>query len=771
MRIEEFSLRRYGPLLDSGRIKLGDFTLFFGQNEEGKTLTIDALVKLLFGKKCRLFEKIERVEESPEGFVVIRGEGDKTFKLPEKGDLTSLTGITPSQARNIFIIRNSDLSLHRENSHFREVTDRLTGMRTERIEAVKKKLREAGRLTPGGEFRSIKGEKLGERLEAAARLIEEIGELEKEVKAENYDSLEEEISALNRSENLILREMEKLELASKREKYEKGKKALDELLHSLGKLEQLEGFTPLEERSWIRHEQDLKREKERKEKLLIEEEEKKRKLVSFRQKIRQKKSEFELLETRRRKIEETIKPKISELEQGRAELEKKRRKNRFFSAAAVITLFLFSLSLAGMIIRPELRAFYLLAVLFFILSAFFSATVYFFHKERARLEELFEIIRLELAKLDIKAENLEGLLSEIQRFEDSFLVEEHKLKDLDQEFSVLSSEVKNVEEVDLPEAENRLRRAEEAIREIKERAGVKSLRGYRGKLDKLKRMETLRHSRIETLKALFGGGGENLESLISYWKGEIEALLPYREKACGTNYSMEEEGRLRERRRELAEKREEVEQKIKDFRGRLAEIEREVNAVFGTESDFLFCKTSVDLEAVRKKLEEFVSRHNLLRENVLSAIDIFDAIKREEEEKVTALFGKDSLISKYFSTITKGLYTEVQFSPEEGKVYVIPQRGEKLPGEKLSGGAYDQLYFSIRLGLGESLLAGKKGFFIMDDPFVKADRRRLVQQVNILKKICDSGWQVVYFTAKDEVKEVLEREIEEKKIHFYRMSG
>ncbi|MCK4533686.1 AAA family ATPase, partial [bacterium] len=50
MKIKEFSIIRYGILSDHGKIKLNNFNLFFGRNEKGKSLTIDALVKMLLKK-------------------------------------------------------------------------------------------------------------------------------------------------------------------------------------------------------------------------------------------------------------------------------------------------------------------------------------------------------------------------------------------------------------------------------------------------------------------------------------------------------------------------------------------------------------------------------------------------------------------------------------------------------------------------------------------------------------------------------------------------
>lgn len=99
------------------------------------------------------------------------------------------------------------------------------------------------------------------------------------------------------------------------------------------------------------------------------------------------------------------------------------------------------------------------------------------------------------------------------------------------------------------------------------------------------------------------------------------------------------------------------------------------------------------------------------------------------------------------------------------------QNGRTLDASQLSGGAYDQLYLSIRLAIGENLLKGGQGFFIMDDPFIKADRERLRRQIDILKRICAAGWQIIYFTAKDEVVEVLKSDIAKESVTYIELEG
>jgi uncharacterized protein YhaN len=204
------------------------------------------------------------------------------------------------------------------------------------------------------------------------------------------------------------------------------------------------------------------------------------------------------------------------------------------------------------------------------------------------------------------------------------------------------------------------------------------------------------------------------------------------------------------------------------FQKELAEIERRANEILGgeLEEDYLYCKTSIDLEAIKNKLQESIDENETNKDDVLEVMKIFEKIEKEEKEKVSQLFGEESPVSQHFKEITDNLYQKVIFNQERGKIEVERKDGLVLDAEKLSGGAYDQLYLSIRLALGEKLLKKKKGFFIMDDPFVKASPDRLKRQMEVLKKISSSGWQIIYFTAKGEVKETLKEDIDSRMVKY-----
>jgi uncharacterized protein YhaN len=207
------------------------------------------------------------------------------------------------------------------------------------------------------------------------------------------------------------------------------------------------------------------------------------------------------------------------------------------------------------------------------------------------------------------------------------------------------------------------------------------------------------------------------------------------------------------------------------FEGRLLEIEKEANSVLQLEDDYAHCKTSLDLRVVRDSVQSFIDENERRREDAFKALNLIEEIKSEEKEKITQNFGKDSEVSRYFSEITESRYSEAVFNQESMQIEIIRRDGRVLRPEDLSAGTFDQLYLSIRLALGSSLLRDKRGFFIMDDPFIKSDAVRLERQLAMLRAITEWGWQILYFSAKNEVRECLQSGIEKNEISCIELPG
>jgi len=64
----------------------------------------------------------------------------------------------------------------------------------------------------------------------------------------------------------------------------------------------------------------------------------------------------------------------------------------------------------------------------------------------------------------------------------------------------------------------------------------------------------------------------------------------------------------------------------------------------------------------------------------------------------------------------------------------------------------------------------KKVFLSSTILFIKADPHRLAIQLEMLKTAVSRGWQVLYFSAKGEVKEALQKEINRGLVKLFTVS-
>ena len=769
MKIKEFSIIRYGVLSDCGIIKLDNFNLFFGRNEKGKSLTIDALVKLLLKRNVKNFETIERVEENPEGYVIIEDNKRKEFKLPEKGNLIKIAGLTSSECRNVFIIRNSDLSINAEAEFYTNVTDRLTGLKTEEITKIKEILKDLGKITSGGVFRDIKDEKLKTKIEKARDLMEKITELTEEMKKEKINELEERYTQYREKLERNKYHSKKMEDARKREKFEKGRQSLIGLTSSLIKSKELELFSEEDEKFWEKNEEKIKFYKEEREKIFIDLTNKEKELREIKRELKDKEHEFYVWEGRKKIIENEIKPRINNYEMKNRELALKKGQNKFYTFAGITVMIFAGICLMGIIVNPG-ELLYGLTIIFSILTLFFGGLKFLFVREKGRLAEMFEKIRLTSIRFKLDAEKVEEIINNIKQFEDDFFIKVDGFKRVKLEKERVEIRIKELKEEQVLGMEEKIKNCEKKIEGIKIKSGKHVFQKYTERIKVKREQIRVQGEQISILENLFGVKGKKISDLkekIDYWQGEIVGLEGYKDQAKDIEYDEKTVSGLKEERSLDEEKINKLQQKFTQFQKRLEEIERETNKILQLEADYLFCRTSVDLNAVRNKMHEFIEEKENKKDGVLKSIKIFEEIEMEEREKVSFLFGEKSDISKYFRRITDGRYEEVIFNLETGKIKVKRNDKVLLSPEKLSGGAYDQLYFSIRLALGEKLLKGNKGFFIMDDPFIKADSNRLKVQLEMLKEISKWGWQCLYFTAKEEVRDFFKKDIHSCLINYF----
>lgn len=772
MKLKEFSIIRYGPLENLNKIKLNDFNLIWGKNECGKTLTIDGLVKLLFNKTGKDFENLERVQEVPEGYVVLVDEKGNEYKIPEKGDLPKISGLSATECNNIFIVRNSNLSvahdLSKESMFYESITDKLTGLETERIAKISEKIKEIARLTDKSlEFQDVKDEKLKTRINEANKLIEEIDQLIQEVKEKGLDELEEKKVELKEQLETIEEEIKKLEALRKREKYEKGDEALTILKKLMDEIKELDVYNENDAKLWNDLEKELDMYSSQKQKKEKELEVKVKELEKADEKYKELSEEFKSYEEKKKKIDEEIKPEMSRFNSSR-DVNKLEKKNKVFTVSMIISIVILAISVVGIVFNKSLL-FYVLTAVSSIAVAAFGGLKYKVIKDQDQVINKFEEFKAKLQTLGLMADTLGEIYENIKNYEVWY---ETKLKEFNRAFldkEKIKLQINDLKNKEIAEIEQHIKNIQEKIEKLKEKSKETSLESYNEKL-KLKNEIKNNIGKQETiLKSHFGYVGKSLEEAIPYWENEIKKLEIYKDNFPEDKFSEDLLTNLKNNENKYKNEYEEVHNNTKLIQKMFEDIEGRVNKIL-LPDEHLFCETSTDLEAIKKLLSDFVNTHENNRNNALVVLSIFEELEREEKGKISSLFGQNSLVTKYFKEITDGLYDEVTFDSNENKIKVRRKDKVVLDAYQLSGGAYDQLYFSIRLALGRTLLKDRFGFFIMDDPFVKSDFERLNRQMNLLKKIANSGWQIIYFSSKDEIKDLLKEEIANKTINYVELS-
>ncbi|HHW73925.1 MAG TPA: AAA family ATPase [Firmicutes bacterium] len=773
MRIRELALQRYGPLPESGRRRLSGFNLFYGPNEAGKSLTIDALVKLLLGKEARSFEAIDRVKESPEGFLILEHEGEE-WKLPEAGLLPHLLQVSTEECRNIFVVRDSDLAVDQEGDFYRDITHRLTGLRSAGLGKIREKLREKGRLTPGLDFQDTAPLKLKSNLRRAEQLVDRARELAGRLRKEGYDRVEQKAALLAMELREIERRLEQLEASRKGELYEKGSEALDILQSKLRESAAVQNFNSAVEAEWQRLQDDLqagiKKEKQLRDALHQEKQLGRRAADAFKEAA----EAVEEQRQRRRLLAERVEPLLQRWQALDCSLKGKESvsRERFFTYAAFFSALSFLLSLIGLLVRPAWWLYLLLAAAGGVLftGAFCKLALL---RGRSALAALNRELRFEAAGLGFSAAGPLELQKELAEFHRRLAALERERDERDKEAAVRKDIGERIS-TEIEEICFGITAAGDRLRQLKEGLTVGTLESYREKLRLKETLSAEIGQQRAILESHFGdaGAGNDLAEALAIWRERISGYLPFRGKNRGCPYSEARSAGLKKEREAILDEREDLDKRWEEYRSELQTIEKEFSELFVSFGrGILPCQTIPELEEATAVLNGEIEAAEKNKEAAAAAIAIFSEIEAEEETRIEELFGEESNVSAYFHRITEGRYREVIFDSAAKEIRVRCAGGSMLEGSRLSGGAADQLYFAIRLALGKRLLGGGTGFFILDDPFVKADPFRLTTLLGMLEQIVSQGWQVLYFSAKGEVKAALQEGIECGRVKLFTMAG
>ena len=638
MRIDRIRVDKYGPL-DGIELRLDPgFNCVHGPNESGKTLLVDAFLKMSLGKKQpkRLRDSLNRVRGKPKGFATIAtNEGEHT--IDELNLLTDLLSIPSEEIRDIFIIRNSDLSFLDEEKCLGEVSNRILNLGSEAISEIQRRIHELGRITEkANNLRAEGGEgSPSKQVEKAERLIDWIDNYLQDPSLEEVVSVEQQLIQLEIQREQLERKRDDIEIALKKERLRVMQSAV----------KKLESHLSLDE--------------------------------------------SEIKETKSR-----IEDALDNFDSFPPILESVKQEGRVFAALSIFGAAGLMISVTLSLLQDE--------GIFGILQTLITAalTLYTSHGFVTRSREL--------SNAHGAAENL---LSLAQRFEPRCETSKHA-------YDVLKVQLKEIE----------------------------SQLGDRGE-------------QVGTLRTLLGVNESNPSVLLEQARENIRKLEADVGDTDVKSYDENDRDRVAEELKRTSENCDALRKTLETHRRKLQEFGTHLKEIRFLEylghALNMVPDSLESLQDVRSRLVEFVQRIKHDAEVARKASSIFDRLMEEEDEKVSQLLSKGSRASEIFAQITNGSYVDIKYLPDEKRLAVVDNTGKEFSPSDLSKATKDQLYLSIRVAVGERLLTGERGFFIMDDPFLASDLKRAETQYEILRGLVDDGWQILLFTAREDLAQVL----------------
>jgi len=761
MRIKELRVHRYGPLADVQLPDLGDFTLIFGENESGKTLLLDAILRFLLpGKRERqLFPQLDRVEHDPDGFIDIL-HGDKVFRFPDEGSLADLLGIHASDLRNVFVVRASDLHIEErgDGAYYDEITDRLVGIHRESLSRIKKQLLNIGRLTPSGKLSNAQGQdKIASKLKAAKGLIANIETINQQVADIDLVALEAKLLEAEERKDELEREFELLHQAKNRQEYEEGTRSLQHMEDCIRQIEALPAIEQEHYDAWRDVEktiQDASQDLQDAENDLAKSE---GELESAEERLREAEDHLHVLQRQEPEMED-LKRRAEEHGQRMVAASKRSSLVGQLPRILMLLALLTSLAFLGIIVGPQ-RTFLEIAAV--ILGVFFaiSAIGLLIHQAReGRLRGEWKKLRMDAATAGIEADDLEILLKAIGSFEHELSRAQEQRNEAEANKRTAAIRLQDRKD-QIKKLRKKVESAQSSLQELRNQLGLTSFADLEKARGKLETLQIEQERALASLAAKFGEQDGPIDEKIKAWHAIIQELAKYADAAPDTIYDEALEKALTEELQRLKNEIDAIQGQLAELRGKIAEIASETSRILSTEEQ-LPGETLEDLAACEQALRTFVQEVEETAGLAWKAHEILSIIEEEEQQKVQDLFGGDDVASEYFRYITDGAYDRVMYDARTHELSVIRPNGEALRAYNLSSGTYDQLYLATRLSLASRLLEGEKGFLLLDDPFLTSDAHRLPRQLNILLDLVNRSWQIIYFSVKFEVLEVLKKAIE-----------
>lgn len=804
MKLTRLFLPSYGPLTTIDYQFEPGFNLFFGPNEKGKSLTIDALTRLIMGKAAQKLPKIDRVDAEPGklgGWLEISSESNSAAAPSQKSSpKTSTQSVTTKLSRlqglnidwqkakilaatdwpNLLIVRNSQLEIGEltasESEYYTQLTQRLVGLHSSLIQQLITEIRDQAELSPTDKTKNTtQNQRLADRLQAAQKLLTPDSILNQLLADQNWSNLIAQQLQLQTKLNQLEQELNWQDLVYQKEQLAQLETNWQQANQLQTDLDQLSSINPNQLASWQKAATNLANYQEQ----LAAAEQLHQELVDSRAQIYQAQQENEAataaLTSSPAKLA-TLATKLSELTQAWTAIgDSQPQTNRLLIPAGWLTTLLvglnFKFSSPVLIVLTIISAVITLAL---IIKAGWQQ-----HRHQHWPQKLNELkILAAQAQITWPANKatpeaqllaLNGALSARQ----NLLDQQH-----DQSIKFTAQLAAKDQAIDqnqhqISAGKTKIADQKKIIAELQHQTHCLKPAQLESQLNQKQKWQQQLAAATAVLAAkwpvttitatTFKQWAHHLQDLATKLT-DLDLPTNYRFSATQKNQLNQQ---LIATKQHLAQ----IGQNLIQVTNQLSDLEKQAQQILVTWLDPPpVCQSRPDLVNLHQNLTAFITDYQHRQQLALTAIATLTTINQTEQAQVSQLFPSGGLASQYLRQITNQKYQDIIFDQQQLKIFIRDQAGNLINPHQLSAGAYDQLYLAIRLNLAQRLLGNRPGFLILDDPFIRADAKRLENQLQILQQLCQQGWQLLYFTAKNEVVTALESAINNKTVKFFSLA-
>ncbi|MTI95485.1 MAG: hypothetical protein FH749_08340 [Firmicutes bacterium] len=718
MKIRNIYIQQYGPLQNIHITPSPGLQVISGRNESGKTLTIDAVLKLLLGAKLRDFENIDRVANLPRGHVTCADQnGNHTFDGQHL--LSKALNINVRDMRNLFVIRNKDLSLTAGAEYLRSLSDRLTGMETTRIQRLRILLQNQGRLTNATATaqlsKSQEHGKLGERKQKAAALVAEIDAYIKTARQDQRDALELKLDALQQQLTILNQKIEQQNQARAWNQYKQWQHLRRQQEQYAAMLHDLAQFTNEEYKEIMALDVSAS---------------------NFRQTAAGFQQELNDLRTRAADLDHPLadaQARLQPLQDRQPLVDNLRQQIRQMPAPVDLPLLPLYLLLAASIAGLALSATgtitgWLTALP--LLSGIAATTMLIAYSFRLRKNQRIFSLYQQAAELGLAADTPKQLAAALADRQSTLETVQQTVANIEEKQRRLKADAQSL----LSRIQQQLTQAataESRRDKLLNKHGISDLSEY---MQKLANQKELRVQLRQTQKQLaeLGTPTPTVDPGIHFDQQRLTADLERKDEITAALTAAREQLHAHN-------------QVLQDFAVRCQQINVAEYASSPLPSHF----TNLSMLNYGKEvLTEFCREVETNSQAALTAIAILEKIEAEETARAADLFAQQKPVHDLFNRFTAKRYCQIS-ADRQLNLSVSRPDGTWLSADKLSQGTLDQLYMAVRIALAGQLPQPR--FLLLDDPFLCVDSERLQSMLAALSELAQNHWQILYFTIDERV--------------------